>query len=327
LLDLQAVKEAAGTIRGIALRTPVVRARSWSEAPFWLKLETLQPVGAFKIRGAANAIAGLDGAQASAGVVCCSTGNHGRAVAFAARQRGVKATVCLSELVPETKVRAIEQLGARVVRAGRSQDDAQREADRLVREERLTEIPPFDHPDVIAGQGTIALEMLEDRPELETLLVPLSGGGLAGGVALAAKALKPSIRVIGISMERGAAMKASLDAGRPVEVEEVPSLADSLGGGIGLANRWSFDLCRRLLDGVVLLSEEEIYRGMRTMLTEERIVAEGGGAVGLAAVLAGKVKPEGPTATIVSGQNVAMEQLLAVARGEPVHLGGMDVRG
>ena len=197
----------------------------------------------------------------------------------------------------------------------------------MVREEGLTDIPPFDHPHVIAGQGTIALEILEDRPDIETILVPLSGGGLIGGIALAAKALKPSIRIIGISMARGAAMQASLKAGRPVEVEELPTLADSLGGGIGLENRWTFDLCRSLVDEVVLLDEVEIYRGMRTLLLEERLVAEGAAAVGHAALLAGKVKLGGPAAIIVSGQNAPMEQVLAIGRGEAVRLGSLHVKG
>ena len=197
----------------------------------------------------------------------------------------------------------------------------------MVREEGLTDIPPFDHPHVIAGQGTIALEILEDRPDIETILVPLSGGGLIGGIALAAKALKPSIRIIGISMARGAAMQASLMTGRPVEVEELPTLADSLGGGIGLRNRWTFDLCRNLVDDVVLLDESEIYRGMRVLLLEERLVAEGAAAVGHAALLAGKVTLDGPAAIIVSGQNAPMEQVLAIGRGEPVTLGGLEVKG
>jgi threonine dehydratase len=326
VVDLAAIRGAARAISGIALRTPAVRARSVAEGELWLKLETLQPTGAFKIRGAAHAVARLAPSASGRGVVCCSTGNHGRAVAYAARARGLAATVCLSNLVPEVKVQAIEDLGARVVREGDSQDEAQRAADRLAAEGHA-EIPPFDHPDVIAGQGTIALELLEDHPEISTLIVPLSGGGLIGGVALAAKSLKPQMRVIGVSMARGAAMQASLAAGRPVEVTEVASLADSLGGGIGLGNRWTFDLCRRLVDEVVLLSEAEIYRGMAAMLREERIVAEGAGAIGLAAVLAGKVKLAGPAATVVSGQNAAIDQLLAIGRGEPVRVGDCEVRG
>jgi threonine dehydratase len=168
-----------------------------------LKLETVQPVGAFKIRGAANALARLDEAARIRGVACCSTGNHGRAVAHAGRQLGIRAVVCLSSLVPAVKVAAIEALGAEVRRVGSSQDDAQVEVDRLVAEEGMTDVPPFDHPHVIAGQGTIALELLESRPDLQAIVVPLSGGGLAGGIALAAKAIRPSIRIVGVTMDRG----------------------------------------------------------------------------------------------------------------------------
>lgn len=329
-LHVGMVQAARAAIAGVAVKTPLIASRcleGTARQPVFLKLETLQPIGAFKLRGAANALACLDAEQRARGVVCCSTGNHGRGVAYAARRLGVKATVCLSNLVPEVKVRAIEALGATVVRVGRSQDEAQTEADRLVREQGLAEVAPFDHPAVIAGQGTIALEILEDRPDLETILVPLSGGGLIGGIALAAKALKPSIHIIGISMARGAAMQASLVAGHPVEVAELPTLADSLGGGIGLRNRWTFDLCRSLVDEVVLLEEAEIYRGMRMLLLEERLVVEGAGAVGHAAILAGKARLDGPAAIIVSGQNAPMEQVLAIGRGEPVTLGGLEVKG
>lgn len=330
MLNLAGVRKAGKAIQGIALRTPVIASRTLSARtgqPVWLKLETLQPTGAFKIRGAANALNRLTTGQKKIGVVCCSTGNHGRAVAYVAAKLGVPATVCVSSLVPQNKVASIENLGAVVRRIGACQDDAQKEAHRIAEETGAIDIPPFDHPAVIEGQGTIALEILEDAADIDTILVPLSGGGLIGGIALTAKSLKPSLRIIGISMERGAAMHASLAAGKPVEVEEVSSLADSLGGGIGLDNRWTFDLCRKLVDDVVLLSEAEIFAGMRSLILEDKIVAEGAGAVGVAALLAGKVKLKGPTAIVISGQNVDMQQLLAVARGEPVSLDGITVKG
>ena len=210
---------------------------------------------------------------------------------------------------------------------GRSQDDAQREANRLVGEEGLTDIPPFDHFDVVAGQGTVGLELMQAMPDLECILVPLSGGGLAAGIALAAKAIKPGIRVVGLSMDRGAAMAESLKAGHPVEVTEVHSLADSLGGGIGLENRLTFQICRDLLDEVVLLSEAEIYRGMQALFRQDRLVAEGASAVGHAAILAGKVVLEGPTATIISGLSVDMDQFQNVISGLPVTLGELVVKG
>ena len=201
------------------------------------------------------------------------------------------------------------------------------EVTRIVAEEGMVEVPPFDDPAVIAGQGTIGLELIEDVPELDTVIVPLSGGGLAGGIALAVNAMRPAVRVIGVSMARGAGMHASLAAGRPVEVEEVPSLADSLGGGIGTANRWTFDLCRRLLDDVVLVSEAEIYRGMAHLLRCDRIVAEGAAAVGTAALLAGRIALRGPTALIVSGSNVDMDQLIRVATRAPVRLDDEEIGG
>jgi threonine dehydratase len=327
---LASVFAARRAIGPLALRTPLIRSDSLSARlphEVFLKLETIQPTGAFKIRGAANALARRARELRISGVVCASTGNHGRAVAYAARQLGIQATICLSALVPETKVAAIEALGASIRRVGRSQDEAMAEVARVVAEQGMIEVPPFDDPAVIAGQGTIGLELMEDLPELDAVVVPLSGGGLAGGIALAAKAINPSIRVIGVSMERGAAMQASLARGRPVEVEEVPSLADSLGGGIGAANEWTFDLCRRLLDDVVLLSEVEIYRGMAHLLREDRIVAEGAAAVGAAALLAGKIMLRGPTALVVSGRNVDMDQLIKVATGAPVRLGDEEVGG
>ena len=326
--DLAEVREAHSLIAGLARSTPLIEARGIEAPhPLLLKLETLQPIGAFKIRGAAHALLRLDDQAKARGVVCCSTGNHGRAVAYAAHRLGIPATICLSHLVPQTKVDAIAALGATVKRCGTSQDDAQREADRLVSETGLTDISPFDHRDVILGQATIALELLSERPDLTQIVVPLSGGGLIGGIAFAAKALKPSIRITGVSMDQGAAMHESLKAGHPVVVNEVPSLADSLGGGIGLGNQWTFDLCRKHVDETLLVSEGEIYRGMRELFFKERLVAEGAGAVGVAALLAGRLTLEGPTALIISGQNVDMAQFMGVMRGDAVKLGDRLVKG
>lgn len=321
------VLAAAQVIAGVADATPLVPSPHMSAfcgQDFLLKLENMQPIGAFKLRGALNAVAGV---RDAAGVTCCSTGNHGRGVAYAARARGMRAVICMSALVPQAKVDGIRALGAEVRIVGRSQDDAQAEAERLVAEEGLVEISPFDDARVIAGQGTIGLEIMAARPDIATLLVPLSGGGLAAGVAMAAKAIKPSVRVVGISMDRGAAMHESLRAGHPVEVEEVASLADSLGGGIGMRNRLSFPMCRELLDEVVLVTEQEIYHAMQVLYYEDRIVAEGACVVGLAAVLSGKVRVDGPTATIITGRNLDMEMFTRVVTGQEVRLGDMVVKG
>jgi threonine dehydratase len=330
LPGLAEIRAAQAAIAGAVLRTPLVPSAALSAKAgqeILLKLESLQSTGAFKLRGATNAVQRLSDDQRRRGVGCCSTGNHGRAVAAAAARLGVRAVVALSALVPATKVRAIEALGAEVRRAGVSQDQAQVEIDRLVQEQGLTDIPPFDHPDVIAGQGTIALELLEDRPDLRAIVVPLSGGGLISGIAVAAKALKPEIRIIGVTMENGAAMVESLKAGKPVAVTEHASLADSLGGGIGLDNRYTFPICRDLVDETILVSEAEIYRGMQFLFREQRLVTEGGAAVGAAALLAGKLKLDGPTAFVISGNNVDPDQFLAVASGAPVKIGDHVVKG
>lgn len=306
-VSLAAIEQAAARLAGQVERTPLVRSDNLSERcghPVHLKLETRQPIGAFKLRGAMNAIFSLDDEARKRGLVTASTGNHGRAVAYAAKKLGIPATICMSALVPANKVEAIRALGADIRIVGRSQDDAQEEVQRLTRSRGLTAIPPFDHSDVVAGQGTIGLEVVGDMPELATILVPLSGGGLAGGIAVAVKALKPRARVVGISMERGAAMHASVKAGRPVSVQEEETLADSLGGGIGLANRVTFALCQALLDDIVLVSEDEIAAGIRHAAHEEGLTVEGAGAVGFAAVLSGKVNISGPTAIIVSGENI-----------------------
>jgi len=328
-LDLARVRDARRAIGGIAVPTPAIPALGLVEhtgGDPWLKLESTQPTGAFKLRGAACAVTRLAAAGHPGPVVCASTGNHGRAVAYAARRQGMRAVVCLSSLVPAGKVAAIEALGAEVRRVGASQDEAQREVDRLVEEAGMAEIPPFDHPDVIAGQGTIGLELLEQVPAPAAVLVPLSGGGLLGGIALAVKSLAPEVRMIGVSMARGGAMHASLVAGHPVEVEEPASLADCLGGGIGLDNRWTFELCRRHIDAVALLEEREVYRAMRVLFERSKLVTEGAGAAAVAAILAGKVAlPEGPAVAIVSGSNVDSETFLDVVQGRAVRIGDQEV--
>lgn len=323
------VMAAARTISGTAIRTPLVPSPYLTKcfgSDFLLKLEIAQPIGAFKLRGAANAVFNLP--ASAQGVTCCSTGNHGRGVAYAARARGLRAVICMSTMVPQVKVDGIRALGAEVHVRGKNQDDAAAESSRLAAQEGLIEIPPFDDPYVIAGQGTIGLELLQDRPDLAAILVPLSGGGLAAGIALAAKAIKPDIKVIGITMERGAAMYESVRAGAPTEVEEVPSLADSLGGGIGAQNRLSFPLCRELLDDYVLVSEDEIYGAMQTLYFEDRIVAEGGSVVGIAALKSGKLPPiDGPVATIITGRNVDMRVFTDIVSGRRVALGNQHIEG
>ncbi len=326
---LSDILSARQVIRGTADATPFLPSPFLSQRlgrEVLLKLETMQPIGAFKLRGAMNAVAHLP--EGTRGVTCCSTGNHGRGVAFAAARRGLRAVICMSSLVPQAKVDAIRALGATAKICGVSQDDAQAESRRLVEAEGLVEISPFDDRHVIAGQGTIGLEMMEARPDLDTILVPLSGGGLAAGVAVAAKSVNPEVKVFGVSMDRGAAMHLSLAAGHPVEVEEVPSLADSLGGGIGADNRLSFPLCRRYLDGTVLVTEDDIRDAMQAVFYEDRMVAEGAAVVGVAAMLTGRLPaPKGAVATIVTGRNPDMTVFHRIMAGADIMLGEVTLKG
>lgn len=310
---------ARGRIIGGIRHTPVVDSPSLTEhlgARVRLKLEHLQHTGSFKLRGASSAIACLGDEQKRCGVVGVSTGNHGRGLAAAARAAGVRAIVCMSELVPQNKIDGIRAHGAEVRIVGRSQDEAQIEVNRLVREEGMVELPPFDDPNIIAGQGTLGLEILEDAPDLETVVVQVSGGGLLSGVACAIKTIKPEARVIGVCMERGAGMHASLEAGRPMVVEELPTLADSLAGGIGANNRYTFPMARDLMDESILVSEAEIAAGVHHAYWRERQIVEGSGAVGIAAVLAGKVRAAGSTVVLISGGNIAMDLHKQIIDGE-----------
>ena len=315
-VSLGDIYRARARIAPVVRRTPLVPAEALSArlgTAVHYKLETLQPTGSFKVRGAASKILGLPDDVRARGVTTVSTGNHGRAVAHVARLAGCRAAVCLSNLVPENKRRAIEAAGGELMVHGKSQDDAAEVAFKLEREEGMTMVNPFDDAAIVAGQGTIGIELLEDLPSLDTVLVPVSGGGLIAGIARAVKAANPDCRVVGVSMQHGAAMYESQKAGKPVLVEEVESLADSLGGGIFLDNKHTFALIRDLVDDLVLVSEEEIGRAMAFALEAEHLVLEGGGAVGIAALLHDKAGPVGANvALVLSGTNVDTGRLLEV---------------
>ncbi len=305
-------------IAPIVQRTPLINSRFLSErtgTAVRLKLENLQETGSFKLRGATNKLLNLSAGERERGVVTVSTGNHGRAVAYAAGKLGIPAVICLSENVPPNKVEAIRQLGAEVVQAGRSYDEAESHALRLRDARGLTLVDPFDDPLIVAGQGTIGLELLEEMPEIDMAVIPLSGGGLVAGIAIALKSAKPAVRIIGISMDRAPVMVHSLRAGRPIEMPEEPTLADALAGGIGLRNRHTFRLVQELVDETHLVTEEEIAAGMAFAFHQHHVVVEGGGAVGLAALLHGRVPNLGRRiAVVISGGNVDAGRLLQIAQ-------------
>jgi threonine dehydratase len=301
-----------------ARRTPLVESRLLSQrtgASVYLKLENLQETGAFKVRGAANKLHGLSAGERARGVVTVSSGNHGRALAYVAGRLGVRAVVVVSRRVPQAKTGPIAALGAELVVHGNSYDEAEAHSRALEKELGLTKIYPDDDPFIIAGQGTIGLELLEDLPQIDTVVVPIGGGGLISGIATALKSADSSVRVVGVSMARSPVMIESLKAGRPVEMEELETLADGLAGGIGLANRYTFRGCQAYVDQTVVVSEEKIERAMAFALDEHHIVVEGAGAVGIAALLGNGAPGLGQhVAVVVSGGNVDVKLLGEIHR-------------
>lgn len=315
-ITLQGIYEARERIADLIQETPLMYSSFLSQK--WhkkvtLKLENLQPTGAFKLRGAANAILSLSESQRKLGVVTMSTGNHGKAVAYVAKKLGMKAVICISELVPEVKVEAMKALGATVVIAGKNQEEATLYALNMEKEQGLHYISPFDDPAVIAGQGTIALEILEQNPKTDTVLVPVSGGGLMSGIAFAVKSISPNIQLIGVTNDTEPAMYKSLKAGRIVPVGECESLADALPGPIDANNQYTFEMCKRFVDDLQLITEEQIAQSMAFALLKERLVLEGGGASTLALLLDERAEAFGDNVVAVcSGNNVSMDVLLEV---------------
>lgn len=313
-ITLKEIFQAKKRIASIIRTTPLIDDPGLSQHqghPVHLKLENLQNTGSFKLRGAANALLSLTPEQKKQGVLAFSTGNHGRAVAWVARELGISCTVCLSERVPVFRVKAMEAFGAKVVQKGASQDEAYDIALGLEKEQGLTMVKPFDDPKVIAGQGTIGLEIMEALPDIDTLVVPVSGGGLAAGIARVLKAADPAIRIIGVSMAVAPAMHASIEAGRPVEVEEKDSLADALLGGIGLDNAYTFPMVGKYLDRIDLVTEQEIETGMVYAHEQLGILVEGAAAVTLSWLLTHQ-SPGKNTVGILSGGNVERDMLFEI---------------
>ena len=324
-LSLRDVYLARQRIMSLARRTPIIDAPKLSERGnrrIVFKPENLQTTGSFKVRGATNKLLSLSEEERGRGVVTVSSGNHGRAISYVASRLGIQATICIPDTVPDNKRRAIRQFGADLVIVGATYDEAIDATARLQEERGLTMVHPYDDPFVIAGQGTIGLELLEDFPEVDTVLVPLSGGGLLGGIAFVLKSADPTLRTIGIMMERGPAMVESLRAGKLVDVVQEPTLADALAGGLGRENDYSFEMIRAYVDETILVSEEEIAAAMAFALEEHHLVVEGGGAVGIAALLSEKVRDLGKNvAVVLSGSNVDIPILLKAAQSHHVATG------
>ncbi len=315
LVSIEDIRRAADRIRGVAVRTPLLR---WDERT-WLKAESLQPVGAFKMRGAYNKVASLSDEERARGVVTYSSGNHAQAVARAARLLGTTAVICMPENAPRIKVAGVERDGAQIVITGNDSEDRHRRALELVEERGLVMIEPYDDPAIIAGQGTCGLEIVEDLPHVTSVLVQVSGGGLSSGVAAAVKALAPAARVIGVEPELAADAKESLEADRLVTWtadQTARTMADGL--RTNSLGALPFEHLRRLLDRIVTVSEDEIAEAVRQIASRARLVAEPSGAAAMAAELAGAApREDGDDARviIVSGGNVDPELYARILTG------------
>jgi threonine dehydratase len=295
-------------IADLVIRTPVIRSDEASrraERTVYLKLESLQVTGSFKVRGAANQIRALDADTRRRGILACSSGNHGKAVSWVCSQEGVPATICVPNWVDPVKLDAMRSAGAEVLLTGATYDESEARSFEIARQRKLTYVHPFDEPEGISGQGTIGLELLEDLDDMAVVVGPLGGGGLVAGLALAIKRVRPDVTVVAAWAERAQVMAASLQAGRTVTLPEEETIATALSGGIGPDNRHTFRLLQSLVDRLVPVSEREIRDAMRFAYEHHNLVLEGGAAVGLAAALGGGLEDtEGPIAVVVSGGNI-----------------------
>ncbi len=285
MITLQKIQEAQKRIAPFVNYTPLIFSEYLSNnSKVKLKLESLQITGSFKLRGAANKLLSLSENQKQKGVIAVSTGNHGKGVAYAANILGIKSTIFMSSMVPQFRKEAIEALGAQVKIVGNNSDEADQYARELSTKENIALIHPFDDEEIIAGQGTVGLEMLETFPEVDTVVVPTSGGGLSGGIALAIKSQKPEVKIIAVSMKRGPSMYESLKLGKPVDVEELETLADCLGGSIGVDNKYTFEIAQETIDDFVLVDEDKIAEGIKLNFVEHKLVTEGAAATAVMVV-------------------------------------------
>ena len=285
MITLEKIKDAHKKILPFVNYTPLVHSEYLSNySNVKLKLENFQITGSFKLRGALNKLLSLSKSEKEKGVIAVSTGNHGKGVAYASKVLGIKSTIYMSSMVPQYRRKAIENLGAKVEIVGQNSDEADLFAKNLANEKNISLIHPFDDEDIIIGQGTVGLEMLEQFPDADTIIIPTSGGGLVSGIAQAIKLQKPNIKIISVSMERGPSMYDSLKKGVPVDVEELETLADCLGGSIGLDNKFTFNIVKEYVDDFVLVSEEKIAEGIKINFLEHKIVSEGAAATSIMVV-------------------------------------------
>ena len=303
-------EETLSIVHRVTRRTPLESSRFLAEtlgvSRVYMKCENLQRTGAYKLRGAYNRLTQLTDEEKARGVVAASAGNHAQGVAFAARELGIKATIFMPLGVALPKLQATKNYGANVELVGATFDETNKAAQEFVAETGAVFIPPFDDPAVIAGQGTVALEMLADAPDIETFVVPIGGGGLIAGIAAAAKqwaaANGRTIRVIGVQSENAAPYPASIAAGEPVTIKTKPTIADGI--AVARPGARNFDVVSQYVDQVVTVTDDDIARAIVMLLERAKLVVEPAGAAGVAAILAGKVSATGVTATVLSGGNI-----------------------
>ena len=285
MVNLDQIIEAHKRISPYINYPPLIRSNYLSEyRNVYLKLESLQITGSFKLRGATNKLLSLNNEQKKKGVIAVSTGNHGKGVAYASKQLNIQSTIFMSSMVPAHRKKAIEDLGAKVKIVGTNSDEADLYAKEYSGKNEIALIHPFDDPMVIAGQGTVGLEMLKSFPEVDTVIIPTSGGGLIGGIALAIKLQKPDVKIIATSMKRGPSMYESLKVGKPVDVKEEETLADCLGGSIGLDNQYTFKIAQDTIDDFILVDEDKIAEGIKLNFEKHKLVTEGAAATGVMVV-------------------------------------------
>jgi len=316
-LGLKETYEARLRVEGKVFKTPILEdeilGKSVGAKRVHHKLECIQPTGSFKIRGATNKIMALTQDERNIGVITFSTGNHGRALAHAAGKEKMKSYVCMSKRVSKDRIKNVEMLGAKAIVHGDSQDDTEEHYRKLIDEFGYIPVPPFDDPHIISGQGTIALEFLESIPELDLLLVPLSGGGLLSGIALTAKLINPRIKIVGVSIEKSPVMLESIRHGKPLKLKEQDSIADSLLGGIGKENRYTMNLVMKYVDEHIVVSEDEIHRGMKHLFNKHNIIIEGAAAAGISGIITEKVDVRGKSVgTILTGRTVMTDKYLSL---------------
>ena len=310
-LTLRDFEDARVRIDAHIKRTPLLTSRQLSELTGYevrLKAENLQTVGSYKIRGPLNKFAQMPEAQKRRGVVCSSAGNHAQGVALAARIHGIRAVVCMATNATPAKIAATKAYGAEVVLHGTIWDEANEKAKELVRDEGLTYVHPFDDAELIAGQGTLGLEIIQDWPEVDAVVVPIGGGGLIAGVSMAVKSFNPNIRVIGVESSDGPAMKASLDAGS-LQTIDCRTVIDGL--RVRRAGELNFSVVQRFVDEIVTLPDRDIFDAMLWVMERAKLVVEGAAAAPVAALMHGLVKmPAGSrVAAVLSGGNLNLDQL------------------